>query len=111
MARLGRQRTMQANHIALAEYCLDGDARRGLLSPRPGKQVIAAERLGDEDFHAESSGDRRHRAPNPAKPDDAQSKTVQLDQWIVPVAPVLAPGPAAFSHCLGVLAGVLRQFE
>ena len=66
--------------------------------------------IGD-DTHAESEAECGSCLADAADAHQAQRQVGQLDQRIVPVAPVVALGPAPCSHGVGVVGHMLREVQ
>ena len=75
VARLGRQRRVQAQEVAAAPEVVEPrDALDSELEGLVGRQ----ERVEAEDRHAEALGPRGHREPDPAQADHAQRLAFEL---------------------------------
>ena len=101
---LRRERAMEADDVAFAEEGVELDeANEGRGGAGGG--------IGGEHLHAEGRAQFTHRPANAAKAHDAEREPIQLDQREVPVTPIGAARPAAFADGLGVMAGVVGEFE
>ncbi|MPM72368.1 hypothetical protein SDC9_119342 [bioreactor metagenome] len=96
---------MQADHIGFFEQCVEIDIAAD------GSARVVLIRVKGEHTHAKRLCDLARALPDAAKADDAHRLSFQLDERIVPEAPVDIAAPAARVHRVAVMRHVMADFE
>ena len=99
------QIAVQGDHVSLREKLILGNVIRDRAAG-----FIRVEVIGD-DVHAESFRDASLSLTDAPEADDAHGLSLQLDQRIVPVAPVNAFSPFSFMDSLVMVADVMADLK
>ena len=96
---------MQSDHVRIRQE----DVQRDVFPE--GASLVAGERIVREHPHPHRLSDLPGRPADPPKADDPHRLAVQLDQRIVPKAPVGTLLPAPGVHRLAVMGHMVADFE